>query len=346
MAMVILGSLWAVLALIGAVAPPLLLLRFVYRRRTLPPRHRGRLTAVYAISFMTVIPALALEGAGYFLLQLLDLPPVVFIAAGAAGIGLIEEGVKFAFVYGFLRRRATTDPGDDPVLVSTAVSLGFATVENVMYVVGGYLALLLVFTGLIDVAGAEALDDLPDAAMPLIIALVVLTLIVARALTAIPAHGFLGVTMGYLLARARRTEAADGRRALPVRALLIPAAWHGIYDFPVLYLSAGSPPPVWGPVLVLAALGVIISLWVGGIRLLNRAPRFSPVIADGGTVPRFPPAASSPGAMPPPAIRFCAHCGAPVPAGDVLCRAAAAVWAPPATDPARQGSDCAPACVQ
>ena len=74
------------------------------------------------------------------------------------------------------------------------VSLGFAAVENVLYVTGSGFS-----TG------------------------------ISRAITAVPAHAIFGVTMGFYFGMARFFERE--RMQFKAKALLYPILLHGIYDF-------------------------------------------------------------------------------------------------------------------
>jgi RsiW-degrading membrane proteinase PrsW (M82 family) len=89
----------------------------------------------------------------------------------------------------------------DGIVYAVFVSLGFAAVENVMYVMDG---------------------GLQTAAI--------------RAVTAVPAHAIFGVTMGYYLGIAHMYE--ELRKPYLFRALAIPILLHGIYDF-ILMVEIG-----------------------------------------------------------------------------------------------------------
>jgi len=82
----------------------------------------------------------------------------------------------------------------DGIVYSGFISLGFAAVENVLYVFGnGY------GTGIM------------------------------RAFTAVPAHAIFGITMGFYFGMARFYTKKEDH--LKRKALLIPVLLHGIYDF-------------------------------------------------------------------------------------------------------------------
>jgi RsiW-degrading membrane proteinase PrsW (M82 family) len=115
-------------------------------------------------------------------------------------VGIVEESSK-AFWAAFLARRVRrfSEPLDG-VLHASAVALGFASIENLLYM-SGYGDLVL----------------LP------------------RSLTAVPLHLTLSTIWGLALTRARILNAPLAPRMIP--AVLLTAAVHGAYDFTVL---AGS----------------------------------------------------------------------------------------------------------
>ena len=89
----------------------------------------------------------------------------------------------------------------DGIVYAVFVSLGFAGVENVLYVMDG---------------GIQTA--------------------VTRAITAIPAHAIFGITMGYYLGIAHMYTELRGRYLM--RALVVPILLHGIYDF-ILMVEVG-----------------------------------------------------------------------------------------------------------
>lgn len=151
----------------------------------------------------------------------------LLLAGSVLGIGLVEELVKYVGLRLVARRDRHLDEPFDWVVYAVTVALGFALVENVLYVVN---------------YGA-------DVATP-------------RALFAVPAHALCGTLMGCRMARAATaspTEAAS-QRAL---ALLEPALWHGGYDFLAFAMSSrAEDAPVSGSTFA-ALFGFLVLLqWI------------------------------------------------------------------------------------
>lgn len=108
-------------------------------------------------------------------------------------VALVEEGSKYLLLRWVLFHNKHFNEPFDGIIYSVMVGMGFATAENIAYVVtGGY-----------EVA-------------------------VIRMFTAVPAHAVFAILMGYYLGHAR-----FGNRTLmaSILALAIPALLHGTYDY-------------------------------------------------------------------------------------------------------------------
>lgn len=122
---------------------------------------------------------------------------------------LIEEAIKFLFVYSLIVHNPHCNEPFDCVVYGVFVSLGFAWIENMVYVSDPYW-------GGFGTA-------------------------VARAVVSIPGHGVFGVQMGYYLAKWRFW----GERYSRITAFL--AAWlcHGLYDYFLLAKWQGAGICFW-----------------------------------------------------------------------------------------------------
>lgn len=108
-------------------------------------------------------------------------------------VALVEEFSKFIFVRGVLYRNANFNEPFDGIVYSVMVSMGFATLENVMYVVDGGWGVALL-----------------------------------RMFTAVPAHASFAILMGYYLGHAKfvHKKSHYGWYALGMATL-----FHGAYDY-------------------------------------------------------------------------------------------------------------------
>lgn len=172
-----------------------------------------------------VVETLALRAFGDPTSDPASAPIPLLLAASVIAIGLAEELVKYLGLSLFARRDRHLDERFDWVVYAVTVSLGFALVENVKYVV----------------------DYGPVVAMP-------------RALFAVPAHALCGTLMGARLARA--ATAGPGATKQRVLALVEPVLWHGVYDFLAFASARAEEGPLPGS-LFDALFGVLVLLlWV------------------------------------------------------------------------------------
>ncbi|HPE86313.1 MAG TPA: PrsW family glutamic-type intramembrane protease [Bacteroidales bacterium] len=105
-----------------------------------------------------------------------------------------EELWKFAAVYLLIWRNPAFNERFDGIVYAVFVSLGFAGVENLLYVFDGGAGVAF-----------------------------------SRAVTAVPAHALFGVTMGYYLAMAKFIPFRKQENL--TKALFVPLLFHGFYDF-------------------------------------------------------------------------------------------------------------------
>lgn len=123
--------------------------------------------------------------------------PLLFISV-FFGVAIIEEGCKFYY----LKKRAynvySLSSVYDMVLYSACVALGFASLENLLYLI----------------------KDI-SAAIP-------------RAMLAVPSHACDGILMGYYLglAKVAQLKGNTGKeKAYTILSILVPTIMHAIYDF-------------------------------------------------------------------------------------------------------------------
>jgi protease PrsW len=112
-----------------------------------------------------------------------------------------EESFKYLAFFLLIWRSKDFNEKFDGIVYAVFISLGFAAVENLIYVyAGGYQVGML------------------------------------RAFTAVPAHALFGVSMGYHFALAKFYPQSRNREL--ALAFLFPFIWHGFYDF---FLMTGKP---------------------------------------------------------------------------------------------------------
>ena len=186
--------------LLASLGPVLIILFYIYFRDKYEREPLGLLIKALLLGVVVVIPIVFVER---WLMN--RMPPMgkVMEAAYHAFVvaGTTEELFKFLALYLLIWKSPSFNEKFDGIVYAVFVSLGFAGVENVLYVMEGGLQTA-----------------------------------VTRAITAIPAHAIFGITMGYYLGIAHMYTELRGRYLM--RALVVPILLHGIYDF-ILMVEVG-----------------------------------------------------------------------------------------------------------
>lgn len=204
-----------------AIGPPIASAVWFYRR----DREREPLGAVVrAFCAGLLVVATVLFAVGRFAQMDVDLGhPWLHGAYSAFLLAAIpEELAKYLFLRRHIRSHHCDEPMDG-LVYGALVSLGFAAVENVFYVLQ-----CGVWNG------------------------------VFRAFTAVPMHASCGALMGLALARGKLQGAGPGRGLLP--ALAVPIVIHGLYDWPLLALEHG-PSAQPGEALSAVAMSLVVLVW-------------------------------------------------------------------------------------
>ncbi len=187
--------------LAAALLPALLLMRWIYRRDTVEREPLGLLIRLAGLGALSCVPAAFIESLLMPLVDSAAAPPslrTVFLQTFLV-IAMAEEGCKY-----FMLRKATwNDPNFnyrfDGIVYAVFVSLGFAALENVIYV----------FQYGLSVA-------------------------VSRALLSIPGHCTFGIFMGLYYANSKQADIYNsgvGHRRNQWLAFWVPVLLHGSYDF-------------------------------------------------------------------------------------------------------------------
>jgi protease PrsW len=147
-------------------------------------------------------------------------------------VALIEEFSKFLFVRFVLFHNKNFNEPFDGIVYAVMVSMGFATLENVIYVYQYGVA-----TGIM------------------------------RMFTAVPAHATFAIIMGYFIGKAKFTHRKIFYFTLV--ALLMPAAFHGTYDY-LLFIS--YLPGLWIGAAI--SLTIVLVLSRKAIRIHDQSSPF------------------------------------------------------------------------
>lgn len=176
-----------------AVAPGIFWLWYFRRRDHLRPEPRHLVGRVFALGCVAALAAGGIESAVFAATNLEFSEPFIPASVAAASIvGLIEEAVKLVALYIGIYRHVHFDEVIDGILYAVAVSMGFATLENIAYVLQG---------------GTE-------------VALL-------RAALSVPGHAFFGAVLGFYVGMAKFSTRPLSWLGL---GLLLASASHAAYD--------------------------------------------------------------------------------------------------------------------
>lgn len=194
-----------------AVAPGAFWLWYFVQRDRLRPEPRSLIRRVFLLGGGAAVAAGMVE----FLVF-----SATGLQVGQAGLGsavvvatiiaVIEEGLKFAAVYYGVYRNPECNEVLDGIIYAVAASLGFATVENIGYVLGGGVGVGIM-----------------------------------RAILSVPGHAFFGAIMGFYIGVAKCTT--TGASQWLVRGLVLAIIAHAAYDaflFSQTFLALAALPLV------------------------------------------------------------------------------------------------------
>ena len=217
------------ITLLAALAPALLLVRYFQSRDAFPePPKVVRRT--FWLGVLSLIPVILLVLVTRALLPPPGNPWLLGLYQAFVEAAIPEELMKFAVLYLYCLKQSAFDEPMDGLVYGATASLGFAALENVLYVANGGLAVAAL-----------------------------------RAVTAVPGHALLGAVMGYFVAL--YVFQPERRGLYLTLALAVPMVLHGLYDLPLMLLDT---TPGLNPVWALLTLLVLAVEWVVAASLLRR----------------------------------------------------------------------------
>ena len=177
----------------AAVSPAMAVGLFIYWRDTHEKEPAILLFFAFLLGALSIVPALFLSA--WMARTGLDLQSSNLLFAAASwmlAVGLPEDFAKFFLVRIFLYPRKAFNEPYDGIIYCAMCGMGFATVENIMYVLEGGFPVAL-----------------------------------GRAFFSIPGHASWSVLVGYFLGR----QKFEGRWGLAGVGLLLAAGLHGLFNF-------------------------------------------------------------------------------------------------------------------
>ena len=211
------------LQVIAAVLPALVLFFYIYKRDA-QPEPFSKLLSALLIGVAICVPVAFVEQYISNWLFAGGEPKTLFGSTANAFLvaAVPEESAKLLALWLVLRKNKYFDEHFDGIVYAVCVSLGFALIENIFYVVG---------------SGANWAN-----------------VALGRAFLAVPGHYAFGVLMGYYYS----IYHFGGRsRKVAIKVLLMPVLAHGVYD--ALAMS-GSVNAVAGAICSMALIYFCIKL--------------------------------------------------------------------------------------
>ncbi|MDA8559080.1 PrsW family glutamic-type intramembrane protease, partial [Flavobacteriaceae bacterium] len=114
--------------IVSAITPPLLIVLFIYRNDLYEKEPHKLLITTFFLGCFLVIPMILLE------LITEKIFKNIFIFS-MIGVALVEEGVKYIALLKFNFPKKDFNEPYDGIIYSLVLTMGFALVENIMYVV-------------------------------------------------------------------------------------------------------------------------------------------------------------------------------------------------------------------
>lgn len=177
--------------LAAAIAPGIALLAYFYLRDRYESEPVHIVIKVFLFGSFIVLPIMVIQRG--LLLGLGSHPMMSAFVVSSA----VEEFIKWFVLYHMIYNHTEFDEPYDGIVYAVAVSLGFATVENLFYAWFEQLSLSTLFI---------------------------------RALLPVSGHALFGVIMGYYLGKAKFSPAAEAPKYLAM-SLAYPILWHGLFNF-------------------------------------------------------------------------------------------------------------------
>lgn len=183
-----------------AIIPAVVLLVYIYKKDKREKEPLRLLLKCFIWGIIIVIPVIIMETAlEFFADGIFEKGSVIYAAIeGFVVAGFTEELFKYTALKKCTWKSKEFNCSFDGIIYAVFVSLGFATFENIMYVLDGDISIAFL-----------------------------------RMFTAVPGHAYDAVFMGYFYSKAKAASLKNDKAAekkYKKRALLIPVLLHGIYD--------------------------------------------------------------------------------------------------------------------
>jgi protease PrsW len=184
-------DLWLILTI--GLAPGLFWLWYFYSRDKYEPEPLSLIARMFFLGMVAAIIAYFLEN-----LLISFVSGILFVALV---VPVVEELLKFFMVALFVYHDREFDEPMDGIVYATAAALGFATLENIVYVLDLQSLSSLIVTGSL------------------------------RAILSVPAHALFAVIWGYSLGIAKFMPGGSRKNTVIIGGLLLAIGVHAVFNF-------------------------------------------------------------------------------------------------------------------
>lgn len=180
-----------------AIAPSIFLVCYYYKQDMKKPEPKHLVIKIFFWGILFTLPAIFLEILFDEIFGLVMRETLIYDFIKAFVVAaFIEESIKLFVVNRFAYNHVHFDEVMDGIVYTIVASLGFACMENLIYVVEGGLTIALV-----------------------------------RAITAVPMHAVASGMMGYYIGKSKFSDNEEEKKSLIYKGLWYAVLIHGSYDF-------------------------------------------------------------------------------------------------------------------
>lgn len=223
-----------IIILLTALLPIAILVYYIYNKDKKSPEPTGLLVKAFIFGVLSVpvsfFMSVPLGQMGVYPAEATNI--LGSISTAFFGAAIPEEIAKFFMLWLLLRKNVHFDEKMDGIVYAVCVSLGFAALENIMYLF----------------SNAEAF----------------LSVGIARAIFAVPGHFCFGILMGYYYSLAKFYPKSPKKNKVLI--LAVPILVHGLYDSILFIINV---TPAISGILMIVFLVFCRKMWKYGSKSIQ-----------------------------------------------------------------------------
>lgn len=226
----------ATIIILTALLPIVILVYYIYHKDKYKPEPTGQLFKAFIFGLLSVPLSLCISiPLGLMGIYSLESTSILgSISTAFLGAAIPEEIAKFLMLCLLLRKNPYFDEKMDGIVYAVCVSLGFAALENVMYLF----------------SNAESYISVG----------------ITRAIFAVPGHFCFGILMGYYYSLAKFYPKSIQKNKVLI--LIAPILAHGLYD---TFLFIINVTPTLSCVLMICFLVFCFKMWKYGSNSIHKS---------------------------------------------------------------------------